>query len=139
MTPERFGALAQAYGADLQRWPVEERDAAMALAHAGSPRIAAMLAEAAALDKVLDRYQVAPANAALTRRVLATVPRSILGFWYPDWWSGLSVAGVALGGVLAGAILVSSFSPVPEAATSLAEFSYAATAFGDTSILWSEE
>jgi hypothetical protein len=28
MTPERFAALADAYGADLRRWPSREQDAA---------------------------------------------------------------------------------------------------------------
>jgi hypothetical protein len=138
MTPERFGALAEAYGADLKRWPSEERGAATALVRAGSPRIAAMLAEAARLDVLLDRFDVAPPGAAFTHRVLATLPRPILGFWHPGWWSGLGVAGVALGGVLAGAIFASSLLPLPDTA-SPAEFSYAATAFGDTSALWSEE
>lgn len=35
MTPERFAHLADAYGADLQRWPAQEQGSARALLDSG--------------------------------------------------------------------------------------------------------
>jgi hypothetical protein len=52
MTPQRFRALAASYGADLQRWPEAERDAARALVHV-SPAARSMLATAQRLDAAI--------------------------------------------------------------------------------------
>jgi len=39
MTPERFTHLADAYGADLQRWPASERAGAQALLAEGNAEL----------------------------------------------------------------------------------------------------
>ena len=57
MELERFRQLIEAYGAEPARWPAAEREAARRLA-ASDARAAAMLAEAAGLDRLLD--QAAP-------------------------------------------------------------------------------
>ena len=53
MTIERLKALAEAYGADLRRWPASERPFAESLIATDAAARAA-LEEAAALDVLLD-------------------------------------------------------------------------------------
>ena len=55
MTLKRFRQLLDTYGADLARWPVEERGAARALVVA-DPRARQARDETAELDAFLDRY-----------------------------------------------------------------------------------
>lgn len=50
MTPERFAYLADAYGADLHRWPLAERGAAKALLDSGNPSAREALDQAGWLD-----------------------------------------------------------------------------------------
>ncbi|WP_224761057.1 hypothetical protein [Brevundimonas aurantiaca] len=59
MKAQRLHALAEAYGADLRRWPASERAFAESLI-AADPSLKAVLDEAAALDALLD---AAPAPA----------------------------------------------------------------------------
>lgn len=54
MQLQRFRELVEAYGGDPRRWPAAERAPAAALL-AGSPEAQALLAEAGALDRLLDR------------------------------------------------------------------------------------
>ncbi len=56
MQLERFRVLVEAYGGDPRRWPAAERARAAELL-AGSPEARALLAEAGALDRLLDRSQ----------------------------------------------------------------------------------
>lgn len=53
MTLEKFQTLADAYGAKLDRWPVDDRSAAGQLL-TSDPRARALIAEASALDRLLD-------------------------------------------------------------------------------------
>lgn len=73
MTPARFAALLDAYGADPARWPEGERAAALAFLDA-DPAARQARADAARLDAVLDRAPVEPPSAALMDRVLAAAP-----------------------------------------------------------------
>lgn len=73
MTPARFAALLDAYGADPGRWPEGERAAALAFLEA-DPAARQARADAARLDAVLDRAPVEPPSAALMDRVLAAAP-----------------------------------------------------------------
>ncbi|EHP43999.1 hypothetical protein OR16_04892 [Cupriavidus basilensis OR16] len=132
MTPERFRALTESYGADPARWPEGERAEGQAMA--ADPGHLAALANAAALDRLLAAHQVAAPEAALQRRIAASAPtpRS------PWWWSGLGLAGVGLAGSLAGALLVSAVLatvPVPAAI----DLPYASTGFGGMAHSGSEE
>ncbi|MGO4332706.1 hypothetical protein AB4Z49_37345, partial [Cupriavidus sp. M-11] len=63
MTPERFRALTEAYGADPAHWPAGERAAGQAMA--ALPEHRAALAQAAALDALLAGHVVAAPDAAL--------------------------------------------------------------------------
>lgn len=77
MTLEEFDELLAVYGGDRTRWPIEERAAAGRLL-ARDPRAQRLLAEAEALDRVLD---ATPAPAvdldALARRIEAAAHGSL--------------------------------------------------------------
>ena len=74
MTLDRFRTLADAWGADLARWPQPDRDAARALlASADAAAARAILHQAATLDAAL-AHELAPLPAALADRILATSP-----------------------------------------------------------------
>lgn len=88
MTPERFAYLADAYGADLRRWPDAEQAPAQALLRSGNVHARETLQQARWLDSQLDSYQPLVADAALVRQIR----RSAVGgesFWsrYAGWLS----------------------------------------------------
>jgi hypothetical protein len=100
MDAERFEVLAQAYGADLRRWPAEAREPARALL-AAFPGLQSVLAEADALDAALDAWRV-EAPPALRDKVLAAAPKPRRrGFGLGLWLSG---AGFAAAATAAGAV-----------------------------------
>jgi hypothetical protein len=72
MTRDRARALLAAYGADPGRWPAAERAAAERLA-AADPVLAAELAEAQAVDALLDALP-APAPSPALRVALKDIP-----------------------------------------------------------------
>jgi len=73
---ETFGDLAGAYGADLRRWPADQRLAAEALMRRDRPRADTILERERRLDHLLAQA-VAPApGASLRDAVLASAPRS---------------------------------------------------------------
>ncbi|BCG00891.1 hypothetical protein PPGU19_054590 [Paraburkholderia sp. PGU19] len=156
MTPERFRAIVDAYGAEARHWPEAERAAASAWAAQHRSEVDALLAQAAQLDAWLASdaaaTDMAP-DAALIERVMASAPANRrsrrprrLSLIWPGggsgragwWWSGAAFAGVGLIGGLAGAFAVSFFlvtgnpSPGPES-------SYLTTGFGGTAADWSDE
>ena len=98
MNTERYERLAEAYGADIGRWPQADREAARVF-QAREPEAARrILAEAAALDHLLHRWSTPAPGAALRERVLAGAPRPRaarrgFGFWLSG--AGLAAAGVA--------------------------------------------
>jgi hypothetical protein len=72
-TLQRLQQLLDAYGANPERWPAEERVAALALlAHSTEAR--AQRDEAARLDALLDLVPVVHPSAELARRLLAAAP-----------------------------------------------------------------
>ncbi|MFD2430767.1 hypothetical protein ACFSUK_27275 [Sphingobium scionense] len=79
MTPERFAALADAYGADLRRWPSHEQDAAQAMLATDPANARDVLARAATLDGLLDRHRVpAPSSALIGHPVIRATARPAL-------------------------------------------------------------
>ena len=105
MEIERFETLAQAYGADLRRWPELERAAAEALLAHRPDQARAILLEAQGLDAVHDDWRAPVPSAALREAVMATAPRSRRelswrGFGF--WLSGAGFAAAALAGVVVG-------------------------------------
>ena len=73
MTLQEFEKLVDAYGADFVRWPVALRDQAVVL-HETSPEAQAMMAEARALDGLLEQAPVGEVHASLVADILATAP-----------------------------------------------------------------
>ncbi|WP_109476415.1 hypothetical protein [Paraburkholderia sp. C35] len=150
MTPERFRAIVDAYGAEARHWPEAERAAASAWAAHNRIEADTLLAQAAQLDAWLSTDAVAAPDSGLTERVVASAPKRRQSRWFsltwPGrrsrraglWWSGAAFAGVGLIGGLAGAFAVSFFlvtgnpSPGPES-------SYLTTGFGGTAADWSGE
>lgn len=126
MTPERFAAILDAYGAEPRRWPDAERPAA--LAHLRKAAGAAAWLDAAAdLDDLLGWSRVPAPSAALRRRVIASATAG--RFWRGAglWWSGLALAGAAAAGALTGTAAAAVFEPVLHIA---ADARQDATAFG---------
>ena len=69
----RFRALLDAYGANPDRWPPEERDAARALL-AQSPHAQRWRDASAQLDAILDLAPAGATASALVERILAAAP-----------------------------------------------------------------
>jgi hypothetical protein len=135
MTIERLKALAEAYGADLRRWPASERPFAESLV-ATDPAARAALDEAAALDVLLDASPRPAPSAALTARILAAAPRgrearAHLGRIF--WFLGAGWAAAACAGVVAGVGLTTHLTADEQADAVL----YQATLSGvdDTEVL----
>lgn len=107
---ERFAALAEAYGAAIERWPAAEREAAQAMADDASAR--AILARACDLDRLLDTYRIPEPSSALAGRILADADRIVRRRRTARrWWAGLGLAGVGLAGALAGALAATAVLP----------------------------
>ena len=71
MSLERFAELAEAYGGDFERWPEEERFAAISFA-GRSEEARSLLADAHGLDYLLSRFGTPPTPSdALVERVTA--------------------------------------------------------------------
>ena len=135
MTIERLKALADAYGADLRRWPASERPFAESLI-ATDPAARAALEEAAALDVLLDASPRPVPSAVLAARILAAAPkareaRAHLGRIF--WFLGAGWAAAACAGVVAGVGLTTHLTADEQADAIL----YQATLSGvdDTEVL----
>lgn len=104
MKAERLHQLADAYGADLRRWPASERAFAESLI-AADPSLQTVLDEAAALDALLDAAPAPIPSAALTARILAAAPKPKARRFHLDrlaWFLGAGWAAAACAGVVAG-------------------------------------
>ncbi len=109
MTPERFRAIIEAYGAEPQRWPATERAAAEDFAR-GSLEANALLLREAELDDLLGRYRVQSPGSALTGAVVASAPpfqKSSSGYLL----KGFGFIGAGLAGAIAGALLMMMYTP----------------------------
>lgn len=74
ITIERVIDLISAYGAEPGGWPEDEREAAEALLREESDQFAAALAEAHALDRLLDLEALPETSSNLAQRILADAP-----------------------------------------------------------------
>lgn len=118
----RFEALAEAYGADLRRWPAAERDAADALMAAQPQAARALLSAAEGLDDLLAASRPPAPSQALRQAILAAAPkprraRNPLGFWL----SGAGFATAAVAGMLVGASALTAITAEDRADQVLAE------------------
>jgi len=114
----RFARLVEAYGADPERWPASEREAARHLMSSNAATERSM-AEARELDRALASVISPPVSAALERRLLADFDRaqrrwslhkainSVAQIVWPGapLWQPAAVFGVALTFGIALAIL----------------------------------
>ncbi|NWA66323.1 hypothetical protein [Pseudomonas reactans] len=114
MTLERFAYLADAYGANLQRWPLAERGAAQALLDGGNVSAREVLDQASWLDAQLDSHQLAFTDPALARQIRLSAPRR-MSFWsrYAAWLSPAGLVGVGIAGVVTGMLVASMSVPLP--------------------------
>lgn len=139
MNAERFSQLVEAYGADARRWPVADREAAEAFRAAQPNEAMRLLAEADAVDALLDAAPRPVVSAALRERVLAGArPRA--GFprfgFRPGrlvWLSGGAFAAAACAGVIAGQTLTTYLTADAQAEAVLYQASL--SAFDDTEVL----
>ena len=114
MTPERFGALADAYGGDIDRWPIAERDAAW-LHVRQHPDAQAVLSAAAGLDAALASWTVPGPGAALAATIaLAVARKHAHGRRLRLWLSSLGAAAALASGMAAGAIVLMLSVPATE-------------------------
>jgi hypothetical protein len=104
MKAERLHALAEAYGADLRRWPASERAFAESLI-AADPSLKSVLDQAAALDALLDASPAPTPSADLAARILAAAPKTKARRFHLDriaLYLGAGWAAAACAGVVAG-------------------------------------
>ncbi len=104
MKADRLHALAEAYGADLRRWPASERVFAESLI-AADPSLKTVLAQAAALDALLDASAAPTPSTDLTARLLAAAPKAKTRRYHLDriaLFLGAGWAAAACAGVVAG-------------------------------------
>ena len=111
MKAERLQALADVYGADLRRWPADQRAFAESLV-AADPAARVLLDEAAALDALLDASPSVAPSADLTARVLRAAPgaRAKSRPRRAVWFLGAGWAAAACAGVVAGVGLTRQMS-----------------------------
>ncbi len=112
MTPERFVYLADAYGADLHRWPGAEQSAAQALLDSGNVHARQAVQQARWLDSQLDGHQLPAADPDLVRQIRQSAPRA---FWsrYARWLSPAGLVGVGVAGIVTGMLVASMSVPLP--------------------------
>ena len=135
MKAQRLHALAEAYGADLRRWPASERAFADSLI-AADPSLKAVLDEAAALDALLDAAPAPAPSAALVARVLAAAPKARRPRLHLDriaLYMGAGWAAAACAGVVAGVGLTSELTAYERADAVLYQSSL--TGVDDTEVL----
>lgn len=110
ITHDRVRALIAAYGADPQRWPGAEREAAWRLAQA-DPSLASEIAGATALDALLDALPASVPSPALRVRLKSIPDRARLGwadrvaaFWPfgAPWRPAAGLVAAALVGIVVG-------------------------------------
>ena len=110
MTLTRLTELLDTYGADAKRWPEADRGDALKLL-ATSEHARALRDSAALLDASLDLYAVAPVDAQLRGRILASFPPAPVGWraFLTELWQDLGgfrlvapafAASLALGAIL---------------------------------------
>lgn len=118
MNRQRFQELAEAYGAELARWPVAVReDAALLLAQ--DPAFArGVLSREGALDEALDALPRPKPAASLYDRIVAQAPaprRRFLPQWFAPAGLGAALASVAAAGVVLGAQIGADQARIAEA------------------------
>jgi hypothetical protein len=121
----RFQTLADAYGGDLARWPVDEQAEADAWRAAHPAEALAILGQAAALDVLLDKGTVPTPGPILRDRITASARAARKPVRALIWASATGLMAACAAGLIFGADLSDRLLPDP-AAESVAQ---TATAF----------
>lgn len=130
MDAREFRELIDAFGADPARWPSDRRDLALEWQADNHGIAAALLADAAALDRTLDAARAIAPSDLLQARIMASVPRPV----FADWRGAAAAAAVMLiAGIAGGYAGGGLFLP---AEADFAEDAYYADAFGGLSADW---
>jgi hypothetical protein len=98
MTHDRFMQILEAYGADPQRWPADERDAANSFAKLHPELIMAAVKLERELDTLLGSAEIVP-GALLQARIMREFPVPTAGW---TWRAPLATAAALLIGVALG-------------------------------------
>jgi hypothetical protein len=121
MTLDEFTRLLDTYGADLSRWPENDRDEAVLLRRAlGQAQVKWQSAEAleALFRRDRAREDIAGRNAAIInatlRRIRADVERSFDWRWLLTRPWGTAAAAAVLAGWVAGVVIGPSLEPPPQ-------------------------
>ncbi len=113
MTPARFIALTEAYGADRRRWPEAERATAEAFAVRHPDVARQAMADADHLDALLFASRPLQPSAALRDRLIAAATvRPVRKTWLNRLGlaMGAGWAAAACAGVVAGVVLTDQFT-----------------------------
>ena len=116
MNTEQFITLTEAYGADINRWPVAYQKSAAEVIAQNLPEIKHALEQAAIMDAMFDSS--APfanpslnADRTLFDRIVASAPRQKTSIWHAwatwPWIRWYGLAGAGLAGAVVGAFFVS--------------------------------
>jgi len=92
-TIERFSQLIDSYGAEVKRWPVDERVAALKLLET-SETARHLQQSALNLDNLLDDTQILKPSPQLRNRILNTIkikPRKEAWQWLGEWLMGTTL------------------------------------------------
>lgn len=120
MTEARIKALAEAFGADLSRWPEAEREAARVLRFVDPQAFDTLLDDARGLDGLLDTWKSPGPAETLRHRVVAqaagTVRTARRRSLVLTLGGGASLAAACLAGVLVAPRLLALPEPAPEVA-----------------------
>ena len=96
MELDRFEALCDAYGGDIDRWPDDEREAANALVEANPQETRLMLEAARALDEALAAAVYDPPSELLYQRIVAEGARATLP-QRPTWAAAAAAVMLTVG------------------------------------------
>jgi len=112
MRRDRFEALAEAYGARLERWPEREQPEALRFRAVEPESAAAILARAAEMDAALDAWRPLQAGVSLREQVIAAAPAAMRRVGRRVWlWragAGVSLAAAGVAGLVVGVALAGS-------------------------------
>ncbi|MFN4296108.1 MAG: hypothetical protein ACK4FB_04650 [Brevundimonas sp.] len=140
MNAQRFQDLADAYGADLRRWPEAERGAAGAFMDSDPQGAERLLFEARQMDLALDAAPRPMVSHALREQVIALAAAAGLrprarrfGFGRFAWMSGAGWAAACAAGIMVGVNL--SDQALAHAEADLVLYQAGLEALDDTEVL----
>src|SRR5262245_24719346 len=104
MNEARFMELLSAYGAELSRWPEEERAAAEALLDVAPHRVKDIWESERVFDRLLALEKDGPVSIAFETKVASSAPDRPRAARRPQLFGGLSVPKWATGGAIAASL-----------------------------------